>query len=115
MQEFAELWQAADKIVFSTKLKTVSSAKTRIEPDFDPTAIQQMKARAESDISVGGPYLAAQAIMAGLVDDYYIFIAPIVVGRGKAFLPNDVRLKLDLLDERRFGNGVVHLHYRSPS
>ena len=115
MQDFAELWQAADKIVFSTKLKTVSSNKTRIERDFDPTAIKQMKVNAASDITVGGPELAAQAIMAGLVDEYYLFVAPIVLGRGKAFLPNDVRLKLDLLNERRFGNGVVHLHYRSAS
>ena len=92
-----------------------SSARTRIERDFDPEAVRQMKASAGRDISVGGPDLAAQAIKAGLVDECHLFVAPIVVGGGKQSLPDDVRLKLELLDERRFGNGVVHLHYRIKS
>jgi dihydrofolate reductase len=113
MQDFAEIWQGADKIVYSKTLETVSSARTRIERDFDPEAVRQMKASAGRDISVGGPDLAAQAIKAGLVDDYHLLVAPIVVGGGKQSLPDNVRLKLELLDERRFGNGVVHLHYRA--
>ena len=113
MQDFAEIWQAADKIVYSKTLETVSSARTRIERDFDPEAVRQMKATAEGDISVGGPDLAAQAIRAGLVDECHLFVTPIVVGGGTRFLPHNVRLKLELLDERRFGSGVVHLHYRN--
>ena len=111
--DFAEIWQAAEKIVYSKTLETVSSARTRIERDFDPEAVREMKTRAGRDISVGGPNLAAQAFKAGLVDECHVFVAPIVVGGGKQFLPNNVRLKLELLDERRFGNGVVHLHYRT--
>src|SRR5437867_9696508 len=113
MQDFAEIWQAADKIVYSKTLKTVSSARTRIERDFDPEAIRQMKATAGRDISVGGPDLAARAIKAGLADEWQLLVSPIVVGGGKQFLPDGVRLKLELLDERRFGNGVVHLRYRT--
>ena len=113
MQDFAQIWQAADKIVYSRTLETVSTGRTRIERDFDPEAVRQMKASAERDLTVGGPDLAAQGIKAGLVDECHLFVAPIVVGGGKQSLPNDVRLKLELLDERRFGNGVVHLHYRT--
>jgi dihydrofolate reductase len=113
VQDFAQIWQAADKIVYSKTLDTVSSARTRIERDFDPEGVRQMKAQAGGDISVGGSDLAAQAIKAGLVDECHLFVAPIVVGGGKQSLPNNVRLKLELLDERRFGNGVVHLHYRT--
>jgi dihydrofolate reductase len=113
MQDFAEIWQAADKNVYSKTLKTASSARTRIERDFDPEVVRQMKAPAGPDITVGGPDLAAQAIKAGLVDECHLFVTPIVVGGGKQSLPNNVRLKLELLDERRFGNGVVHLHYRT--
>jgi len=113
MQDFAGIWRAADKIVYSRTLETVSSARTRIERDFDPAAVRQMKATAGRDITVGGPDLAAQALKAGLVDECHLFVTPIVVGGGKQFLPDAVRLKLDLLDERRFGNGVVHLHYRT--
>ncbi len=113
MQDFAEIWQAADKIVYSKTLETVSSARTRIERDFDPEAVRQMKATAGRDITVGGPDLAAQAIKAGLVDECHLFVAPIVVGGGKQSLPNNVRVVLELLDERRFGNGAVHLHYRT--
>jgi len=113
VQDFAEIWQAADKIVYSKTLEAVSSARTRIERDFDPEGVRQMKAAAQRDISVGGPDLASQAIEAGLVDEYHLFVTPIVVGGGKQSLPDRVRVKLELLDEHRFGNGVVHLHYRT--
>jgi dihydrofolate reductase len=113
IQDYAEIWRAADKIVYSTTLKTVSSARTRIERDFDPEAIRGLKASAERGISVGGPGLAAQAIAAGLVDEFHLFVNPIVVGGGNRSLPDHVRVTLQLLDERRFGNGVVHLHYRT--
>ncbi len=112
-QDFAEIWQAADKVVYSRTLETVSSARTRIERDFDPKAVRQMKARASRDVTVGGPNLATQAIKAGLVDECHLFVTPIVVGCGKQSLPNNFRLKLELLDERRFTSGVVHLHYRT--
>jgi dihydrofolate reductase len=111
IQDFAEIWQAADKIVYSRTLEAVSSARTRIERDLDPEAVRQLKASAERDILVGGPELAAQAIRAGLVDEHHLFVAPVVVGGGKQFLPDNVRLVLELLDERRFGNGMVHLRY----
>jgi dihydrofolate reductase len=110
--DYAQIWQAADKVVYSKTLERVSSARTRIERSFDPEAVRQMKTSARRDISVGGPDLAAQAIKAGLVDECHVFVTPIIVGGGKHYLPNDVRLKLELLDERRFGSGVVHLHYR---
>jgi dihydrofolate reductase len=113
MRDFAEIWQAADKIVYSTTLETVSTARTRIERHFDPEAVGQMKAAAERDLNVGGPNLAAQAIKAGLVDEYHLFVTPIVVGGGKQSLPKHVRQKLELLEERRFGNGMVYLHYRT--
>ncbi|MGH3989526.1 MAG: dihydrofolate reductase family protein, partial [Pseudonocardiaceae bacterium] len=113
MQDFAEIWRAADKVVYSTTLETVSSARTRIERDFQPEAVRQMKASAGRDIAVGGPDLAGQAIRAGLVDECHLVVSPVIVGGGKQSLPNDVRLKLELLDERRFGNGVVYLHYRT--
>ncbi len=110
--EYARLWQAADKVVYSTTLERPSSARTTIERGFDPAAIREKKSSAERDISVGGPALAAQALGTGLVDELHLFLTPIVVGGGKPSLPEGVRVKLELLDERRFGNGVVHLHYR---
>jgi dihydrofolate reductase len=113
VQDYAEIWRAADKIVYSRTLETVSSARTQIERDFDPEAVRQMKASAGRDVSVGGPDLAAEAIRAGLVDELHLFVTPIVVGGGKRCLPDNVRLELELLDDRRFGNGVVHLHYRT--
>ena len=113
VRDFTDIWRAADKIVYSTTLETVPSARTRIERDFNPEAVRQMKASAERDITLGGPDLAAQAIKAGLVDECHLFLTPVVVGGGKQFLPDKVRLELELLDERRFGNGVVHLHYRT--
>jgi dihydrofolate reductase len=111
-REFAEIWQAADKVVYSKTLEAPSTARTRIERDFEPEAVLRMKAAAERDISVGGPDLASQAIRAGLLDEYHLFVAPIIVGGGKRSLPDDVRVELDLLDERRFGNGMVYLRYR---
>jgi dihydrofolate reductase len=113
MQDFAQIWQAADKVVYSRSLETVSSARTRIEREFDPAAIRQMKAREGRDITVGGPDLAAQAIRARLVDELQLFLSPIVVGGGTHWLPDDLRVQLELLDERRFGNGVVHVRYRT--
>jgi dihydrofolate reductase len=113
VEDFAQIWQAADKIVYSRTLEAASSARTRIERDFDPEAVRQLKASAGRDISVGGPALAAQAINSGLVDEYHLFLTPIVVGGGKPSLPDQVRVKLELLDERHFGSGVVHLHYRT--
>jgi dihydrofolate reductase len=113
MRDFAQIWQAADKIVYSKTLEAVSTARTRIERDFDPEAVRQMKSLAGRDLIVGGPELAAQAFKAGLVDECHLFVTPIMVGGGKRSLPNDVRLKLELLDERRFDNGMVYLHYRT--
>ena len=112
-RDFAQIWQAADKVVHSTTLQAVSSARTRIVRAFDPDAVRTMKAASGPDLSVGGPGLAAQAIRAGLVDEYHLFVTPVVVGGGTPSLPDHVTLTLDLLAERRFGNGVVHLHYRT--
>lgn len=112
VRDFAEIWRAADKIVYSTTLADAASARTRIERTFDPEAIRRMKAEAERDITVGGAGLAAQALRAGLVDECHLFLAPVLVGGGTRFLPTDVALKLDLLDERRFHGGFVHLRYR---
>jgi dihydrofolate reductase len=113
IQDFAQIWQAADKIVYSKTLESVSSAKTRIEREFDPEAVRELKARAGSDLIVGGPDLAAQAFKAELVDECQLFLAPIVVGGGKQSLPDNVRLPLELVDERRFGNGMVYLRFRA--
>ena len=112
MRDFAEIWQAADKVVYSRTLKTVSSANTRIARRFDPFAIREMKESPGGDISVGGPDLAAQAIRAGLVDECHLLVAPFVVGGGKRSFPTDRPIKLELIDERRFRSGVVHLRYR---
>jgi dihydrofolate reductase len=113
MRDFAQIWQATDKIVYSRTLEAVSTARTRIERDFDPEAVRQMKELAGRDLIVGGPELAAQAFEAGLVDECHIFVAPMVVGGGKRSLPDNVRIKLELLDERRFGSGMVYLYYRT--
>lgn len=112
-RDFAKMWRAADKIVYSKSIEAVSSSRTRIERTFDPAVVRQMKSRAGRDITVGGPNLAAQMIKARLVDEYHLFVNPIVVGGGKKWLPDDVLLKLELIAERRFGNGVVHVHYRA--
>lgn len=113
IRDFSELWRKAEKVVFSRTLEKVSSERTRIERNFDPDAVRQMKAEAGSDITVGGPDLAAQALGAGLVDEFHLFVAPMVVGGGRAALPAHFRLELELLDERRFGNGMVYLRYRN--
>ena len=112
MADFASAWQAASKVVYSTTLAAVSTADTRLERRFDPAAVHELKATASSNLTVGGANLAAQAFKAGLVDEYQLFVWPIVVGGGKPALPTDTRVDLELLDERRFGNGVVHLRYR---
>ena len=109
--DFAAIWQAAEKVVYSRTLETVSSARTRIERDFDPDAVRRMKAQADRDISIGGATLAAEAIRAGLVDELHVIANPIVVGAGTPSLPGGVRWELELLDERRFANGVVYLRY----
>jgi dihydrofolate reductase len=109
--DFAQIWQAADKIVYSRTLETVSSAKTRIEREFDPEAVRELKATSERDLLIGGPELAAEAIRAGLVDEYHLVVAPVVVGGGKRALPDGVRVDLELLDERRFASGFVYLRY----
>ncbi len=111
--EFAPIWQAAEKIVYSGTLQTVSTAKTRLERKFEPDVIRGLKAGATRDVSVGGPTLAAHAIRAGLVDEYHLLIAPIIAGSGNPYLPGNIRVKLELLDERRFGNGLVYLRYRA--
>jgi dihydrofolate reductase len=112
VQDFAEIWQRAEKIVYSKSLQTASSARTRIEREFDPGAVRQLKATAGRDLTVGGPELAAQAIEAGLVDEYQLLLVPVVVGGGKRALPDlGGPMTLDLLDERRFGNGTVYLRY----
>jgi len=110
--DYAGIWRAADKIVYSRTLETPSSARTRIEREFDPDAIRQLKLSSATDIAVAGGNLAGQAIGAGLVDEFHLFLSPIVIGGGKRSLPDNVRAQLELLDEHRFENGVVHLHYR---
>jgi dihydrofolate reductase len=110
--DYAEIWRAAEKIVYSRALQTVSSARTRIEREFDPDAVRRLKQSSGADITIGGAELAGHAIGAGLVDESHLFLCPIVVGGGKRALPDNVRAQLELLDERRFRNGVVHLHYR---
>lgn len=112
IRDFAEIWRAAEQIVFSRTLRTVASARTHIERTFDPDAVRRLKEAAGADITIGGAELAGQAIAAGLVDELHLFLGPIIVGGGKRALPDDVRVPLALLDERRFQNGVVHLHYR---
>ena len=113
VHEYARVWQRADKIVYSRTLSTVSSARTRIERSFDPDAVRSLKEAANRDLTVAGPGLAASALRAGLVDEIHHLVSPIVVGGGTRFLPDNVRIELDLLDERRFRNGVVHLRHRT--
>jgi dihydrofolate reductase len=113
MGDFANVWQAADKVVYSTTLDAASTAKTQLERNFDPDSVRAMKASATSDLFVGGANLAAHAFEAGLVDECHLFIYPVLVGGGKPALPSDTRAELELLDERRFSNGVVYLRYRA--
>lgn len=115
MRAFAEVWQAANKIVYSTTLHGVSTARTQLERTFDPADIRALKASATNDLTVSGANLAAQAFKAGLVDECQLLIYPVFVGSGKSSLPGDMRADLELLDERRFGNGVVYVRYRVAS
>ena len=111
--DYAEVWRAADKVVYSRTLESAPTARTRIEREFDPEAVRRMKETAQRDLSIGGPGIAGQALRTGLVDEIHLFLAPIVVGGGTPALPDDVRIGLDLGEQRRFGNGTVHLHYRT--
>src|SRR5947199_8960127 len=111
MLEFARIWQSADKIVYSKSRETVSTPKTRLEREFHPPAIRELKAQSPVDISVSGPTLAAQAIRTGLVDEYHLLVVPTMLGGGTRVLPSNVSIRLDLLDERRFANGMVYLRY----
>ena len=113
--EFAPIWQVAEKIVYSRTLQTVSTAKTRLERKFEADVVRELKAGATREVAVGGLALAAHAIRAGLVDEYHLFIAPVIVGSGNPYLPGKVPVKLELLDERRFDNGMVHVRYRAKS
>jgi dihydrofolate reductase len=110
--DFALVWQAADKIVFSTTLDAVSTTRTRLECRFDPDSIRRIKTAAASDLTVGGSTLAAHAFNAGLIDEYQLFVYPVLVGEGRPAFSSDARVQLDLLEEHRFGNGVVNLRYR---
>jgi dihydrofolate reductase len=112
MRDFAAIWKAADKIVYSRTLESTTSARTRIEREFDPEAVRALKASAERDLTVGGAELAGHALRAGVVDEIQLFLNPVVVGGGKRALPDGVRVGLELLDARRFGSGVVYLRYR---
>lgn len=111
--DFAEIWQAADKIVYSKTLETVPTRRTKLERSFDPTVIRQLKETVERDILIGGPELAAHAFQAGLIDEYQLFLTPVIVGGGKPALPANVRVELELLEERRFDSGVVFLRYQT--
>lgn len=113
MKDFARIWQAADKIVYSKSRETVSTPRTRLVREFDPQAVREWKAQSSLDLSVAGPTLAAHAIRTGLVDEYHLLVAPATLGRGIRVLPADVKIGLDLLDERRFANGMVYLRYRA--
>ncbi len=115
MGDFADVWQAAEKVVYSTTLDAVPTAKTTLERTFDPDSVRDMKASASGDLTVGGAELAAHAFKAGLVDECHLFIYPVLIGGGKPSLPGDTRTELELLDERRFGNGAVYLRYRTLS
>jgi dihydrofolate reductase len=112
IHDFARIWQTADKIIFSRTLEAVSTRKTRLERNFDPVAIMHLKRTAEQDISIGGPDLATHAFRAGLIDECQLFLTPILVGGGKPALPDKIRQELQLLEERRFDNGMVYLRYR---
>jgi dihydrofolate reductase len=111
IRDYAEIWRSADKVVYSSALREVGSERTRLEPAFEPDAVRQLVQDADHDVSIGGPTLAGHAIRAGLVDEYRLYVTPVVVGGGTHWLSDDVRMDLELLDQRRFGSGVVHLRY----
>ena len=112
IRDYAEIWQAADKVVYSSSLDSVSTPRTRLEREFDPAAVRELKDAAEADLGIGGSTLAVDALRAGLVDELHQFLYPVIVGGGTPWLPDGLRLDLELLDEHRFPTGVVHLHYR---
>ncbi|QDG62708.1 dihydrofolate reductase family protein [Pseudarthrobacter sp. NIBRBAC000502771] len=113
IQDYARIWQGADKVVYSTTLDTPSTPKTRLERQFLPETVRDLKSGSDHDISIGGPTLAAHALKAGLVDECRLFINPVAVGGGLRFLPDGLKAQLELVDQRRFGNGVVYLRYRA--
>ncbi|HEY5977079.1 MAG TPA: dihydrofolate reductase family protein [Solirubrobacterales bacterium] len=113
IRDYAEVWRAAEKVVYSGTLEEAASARTRIEREFDPVAVKQLVESAERDVGVGGPGLAASALEAGLVDEVHLFLHPVVIGGGKPALPKGQRLELELVGQGRFDDGVVHLHYRA--
>jgi dihydrofolate reductase len=113
MLEFGDVWRAADKVVYSRTLETVTTDRTRLERDFDAGAVRELKASAERDLTIGGPELAAHAIRAGLVDEYQLFVVPVLLGGGIRSMPDGVRAELELVDERRFEGGFVYLRYRA--
>ena len=113
MLDFARIWQEASKIVYSRSLETVATSKTRLEREFDAQAVRDLKAQSHQDVSVGGPTLAAHAIRAGLVDEYHLVVVPTMLGGGKWVFPGNLRVQLELIDERRFANGTVYLRYRT--
>jgi dihydrofolate reductase len=115
MADFVSVWQAVGKIVYSTTLHAASTANTRLERRFDPDSVRDMKTSAATDFTVGGPTLAGQAFTAGLVDECHLFVYPVLIGEGKPAFPSDARAQLELLEEHRFGNGVVYLRYRTQS
>jgi dihydrofolate reductase len=112
MNDYSKIWRAASKVVYSTSLNEVTIANTTIERSFDPAAIQKLVAESGKDFDIGGPHLAADAIKANIIDEYHQIIAPIMIGSGLHWLPQDVKIKLELADTRKFKNGFVHLHYR---
>lgn len=112
VREYAAIWRDTDKVVFSSTLEAVSTARTRIETQFDPDLVRRLKASSDSDLSIGGATIGAEAFRHGLVDECVLLLSPVAVGGGKPALPRGVRLDLELLDHRRFGNGVVYLHHR---
>lgn len=115
MNDYAKIWQAANKIVYSTSLDKVAIANAKLERSFDPQAIQKLAAESDKDFDIGGPHLAAEAIKAGIIDEYHQIVAPVMIGNGNPWLPKDVKLELELGDERKFENGFVHLMYRKKS
>lgn len=115
IRDYAELWRDADKVVYSRTLPSVSSERTRLAREFDPDAVRHLKETADRDLSIGGPELASHALAAGLVDEVHLLLVPVVVGGGTRVFPDGVRLSFELVEERRFANGVVHVHYRAGS
>jgi dihydrofolate reductase len=115
MNDYAKIWRASKKIVYSTSLSDVTIADATIERSFDPNTIQKLVAESDKDVDIGGPHLAAEAIKAGIVDEYHQIIVPILIGSGNHWLPNDVNGKLELVDVRKFENGFVHIQYRKSS